>query len=342
MAVDGLIVGTSSPAGEFSDYWTRSRKRLDRELERRVPEIFGPYGGVELGAVLRAVDGGKRIRGCLVLLMCNALGGTAESATLSAVAVECIQAASLMHDDYIDGDRVRRNQPAGWVVDGSRRAVLVGDVMFATVIEWMSEDNPENGALIAGTIANMARGAYIEQSDSMAIAAACEGAPYEYSADRYETIIRLKTAELFAAAGKLGAIAAAAPVALQRNAFEFGICVGEAYQLSDDLEDALKRFDDAVTDKQALVEIAPVMLRFSADTAGGLRSLNSGGFEALRAWVAAQRGVVVERVTETIVSHAARAESLLAPLPDSAFKRMLFEMPAAITRRGLGELQDRP
>ncbi len=340
MALGRLIVDTSSPARDFSDYWSLTRTRLDLELERRVPEIFGPRCSDELGAVLRALDGGKRIRGCLVSLMCNALGGSAESSTLRAVAVECIQAASLMHDDYIDEDRVRRNRPAGWVVDGSRRAVLIGDVMFATVIEWMSEDSSEEGALIAGTIADMARGAYLEQSDGMAMAAVPGLAPYHHALDRYEEIIRLKTAVLFAAAGKFGAIAAAAPEALQRNAFEFGLCVGEAYQLADDLEDALEIFEGSTSDKQDLIKSAPVMLQFSPDRSSGLRCLNSGDFQAFEAWVVAEHGVVAERVAEAIASHTTRAAAILVPFPDSAFKTMLLEMPSAITLRSLGALRE--
>jgi geranylgeranyl pyrophosphate synthase len=106
----------SQPA--FDDYWRCARERLDQQFDRRLPQFFDHLPAAQTAAVRDVLNGGKRLRGCLVFLMNEALGGAPAAAISRAMAVECVQSASLIHDDFIDGDTVRRDRPATWTVQG--------------------------------------------------------------------------------------------------------------------------------------------------------------------------------------------------------------------------------
>ena len=181
----------------FLEYWDGLRDRLDREILQSVPDIYGDLPARQAEAMHRSLGAGKRIRGCLVSLICESLGGELEASISKAVAIECIQAASLIHDDYVDGDEIRRDRPAEWTLQGSRQAVLLGDVMFATAIGRMVADGVEEGRLAANVIASMAKGAYQEHLERVAIQRQGSAAWRTPEAD-YERIINLKTGTLFA------------------------------------------------------------------------------------------------------------------------------------------------
>jgi|GEM_PF-7025103 len=210
------------------DHWSRIKTRIDRELAHWLPELADDVTAPSATPISRSLVAGKRVRGGLLCLVCDALGGEIDAALPRAAAIECVHLASLIHDDFIDGDRIRRDRPALWTVDGARRAVLLADMMFATAIREMVELSAADGAAIADAIARTARGAYLEfrgahpPSDGRAL-------------DRYEQIIDLKTGTLFGAAARMGAIAASASPALRERASGFGTTLGAAYQIADDL-----------------------------------------------------------------------------------------------------------
>lgn len=316
----------------FPDYWRRISERIESEIERRLPQMFSAGSGPLLEAVKRALHGGKRIRGCLVCLTCNALGGRTEEALPRAVAVECIQAASLIHDDFVDGDRIRRNQPAGWVADGSRRAVLLGDLIFATAIEQMAANGPVESALISFAIAGMARGAYMEQTEELTLAAAVNGEPYTHQIEHYDEVVRLKTGVLFAAAGKFGALAADASDETQRSAFEFGLRLGKVYQLADDLMETEAIEGQTSPVSRNMISVAPIALRFASRRARGLGLLKSGDSQGFRAWLQSEIPSVRVEMRRAIGRSRQEAVLSLAGIPDSRFRRMLQDMPGAIAQ----------
>jgi geranylgeranyl pyrophosphate synthase len=141
-----------------------------------------------------------------------------------------VQAASLVHDDFVDGDTVRRGRPAAWTLLSSRRAVLVADVMFATAIEKMAQAGAREGATLAHAIAAMAQGALQEFA----------GNTSGEDLDAYRRVIYLKTGSLFAAAARLGALAVDAQETHLQAATEFGARAGEVYQIADDLADGAR------------------------------------------------------------------------------------------------------
>lgn len=200
---------------------TAYKARIDAELVLRLSEWFPGLPPAHGEALCGILADGKRLRGSLACLVAEALGARAEQAMPGALAVEMIQAASLVHDDFVDGDAVRRGRPAAWSQLSPRRAVLLADLLFATAIEKMAEAGARECATIARAIAAMAQGALQETLDRSA----------------YRSIIRLKTGSLFAAAARLGALAACASDATVEAATQFGARVGEVYQMADDLAD---------------------------------------------------------------------------------------------------------
>ncbi len=318
----------------FAEYWERIRLRIDDGFRQWIPELFGGLPEPQLEAVLRSMEAGKRIRGCLVCLTCEALGGDIEAALPRAVGIECIHAASLIHDDVVDGDAVRRERPAEWTLQGSRRAVLLGDVMFATVIQKMVEQSIEEGSLVANVIATMAKGAYQEHLERSSL---------ERSAgeNNYDAIIHFKTGVLFGAAAQLGALVATSSDAARGSSFTFGARLGEAYQIADDLAEVrdLERRSDF--SRPALAATAPILLRFSATTARDyVRLMNDGGGH-WDAWAERELPPIKDRMRSEIAARCERAGSALDAFPDNPFTRLLREMPADIVRAMAAEEEGR-
>lgn len=245
----------------FGDYWKATRERLDAEFEHRVPRFFDRQPAPVIAAIRDVLAGGKRLRGCLVCLLCEALGGPPAAAMPRAMAVECVQAASLIHDDLIDGDTLRRHRPATWTVIGSRRAVLLGDVIFATALQRMAELGPDDARALGDAIATMATGAYQEPLS-----------PPDPAQDLlidtgnlYPQLIHLKSGVLFGTAARMGALAAGASAPIAALAFAYGARTGEAYQIADDLQDLAGLAADAQGAATQLHLLAPALRHFCAD-----------------------------------------------------------------------------
>lgn len=220
---------TAATPARFAEYHGGLKRRIDAELGARLGDWFPSLPRAHLETLSGIVADGKRLRGTLTCLVAQALGGRVERALPAALAVEIIQAASLVHDDFVDGDALRRGRPAAWTVLSPQRAVLLADVMFATAIEKMAQEGAREGATLARAIATMAQGAFHETLAE----GRTEGAAYR-------RINALKTGSLFAAAARLGALAASAGHIELQAATEYGALAGEAYQIADDLADPVR------------------------------------------------------------------------------------------------------
>ncbi len=314
----------------FAEYWERIRLRIQDDLRQWIPELFDGLPEPQLAAVLRSLEAGKRIRGCLVCLTCEALDGDIEAAFSRAVGIECIHAASLIHDDFVDGDAVRRNRPAEWTLHGSRQAVLLGDVMFGTAIHKMAEQSIAEGSLVASVIATMAKGAYQEHVDrSNFERLASEGS---HRADIYETIIHLKTGVLFGAAAQLGAIVATASDPARARAFRFGARLGEAYQIADDLVDVLGLEQLPQSRPSELSAAAPILLRFSSMTPAQLARLARGNHRGWSEWAEKELPLIKDRMRTEISARCGSAIAELIDFPENHFTHLLHQMPAEIIR----------
>ncbi len=317
------------PTMHFLEYWRSTRKRLDGALLGGLPRFFRGLPTAHLDGITRAVADGQRLRGCLTCLVNDALGGRFEDALPRAVVIECIQAASLIHDDVVDGDVLRRGRPATWMTLGRRRAVLLGDLIFATALQRMTELSQQDGIAAAEAIATMASGAYQEPLAESGL----EGARSLPSPTFYPRLIYLKTGVLFGTAARVGALAAGAPPARVAQAFDLGVQVGEAYQLADDLRDLIEL--DLTTEAQARAQwplLAPLLSHFCTDTTHARVGQLEGRSEGLCDRLQGVRPRLRERMRAGIDARLQQAEGLVDEFPDNAHTALLQAAPAQITR----------
>ncbi len=218
----------------FLDYAASVKPALDSAYAGELTRVLGDGGPNAKEVGLSSLTAGKKLRGTLLCLVASALGGTLAEALPRAVAIELIQAATLLHDDFVDQHRTRRHLPALWTLQGARRAVLLGDAIFSSAIHMMGKQGREDGLIVARAIAEISRGAYQEPLDAAALLSVLDN---DMEACVYEKIIDLKTAVLFGAACQLGAVSAGAGSEKQSAWRRYGLMIGQAYQLADDLQD---------------------------------------------------------------------------------------------------------
>jgi geranylgeranyl diphosphate synthase, type I len=174
--------------------------------------------------------GGKAVRPALALLSARAVGAQADTGIAGAVAVELVHNFSLLHDDLMDGDRERRHRPTVWARWGAPSAILCGDAMLALATEVLLEDpSPHAGAaalLVARTTRELIRG----QAEDVAFERRAD-----VGVDECLSMAAGKTGSLLATSAAIGAVLAGAPAAVVRGLSDYGMAVGMAFQLVDDL-----------------------------------------------------------------------------------------------------------
>jgi len=176
--------------------------------------------------------GGKRLRPLLVLASCQMFGGDIAEAINPAIGIELFHNFTLLHDDIMDAAPLRRGKETVYKKWNSNVAILAGDTMFALANKYMLRTRPQAVAMV------------VELFNQTAIEV-CEGQQYDMDYEKspevtiadYIEMIRLKTAVLLAASLKTGAIIAGAETADCDYIYQFGINIGLAFQLKDDLLD---------------------------------------------------------------------------------------------------------
>jgi hypothetical protein len=245
----------------FQDYTQWVKPRLDDALKFQLSDLLKDIALQDRAAFDLALAGGKKIRGSLLCLISHALGGVFETALPRAVAVEFVQAASLIHDDFVDQDTVRRNQPATWTLEGARRSVLLGDVIFASAIKMMSDLGRQDGSLISHAIAQVSMGAMHEPLNPQILAREIQS--NRLDGRLYEKIIHLKTGILFGTACCLGAVAAQADPELRERSYRYGLRIGEAYQIADDIHEMQHHSLNRTIDPNRMAVLAPACIYFA-------------------------------------------------------------------------------
>lgn len=177
--------------------------------------------------------GGKRLRPVLLLLSYNIFKNTVQEAIPAAIAIEVFHNFTLLHDDIMDKAEVRRNRPTVHKKFSENSAILSGDAMAFISYKYLLESNSSKLSEV------------LELFTKTAIEV-CEGQQFDMefesrvnvSEDEYLEMIRLKTAVLLACGLKAGALLANADSVVANQLYEFGINLGLAFQLQDDLLDS--------------------------------------------------------------------------------------------------------
>jgi octaprenyl-diphosphate synthase len=173
--------------------------------------------------------GGKRLRPMLTLVTARLCGYRGERHIALAAAVEFIHTATLLHDDVVDASDLRRGLATANAVWGNKSSVLVGDFLFSRAFQLMVED----GSLSILSILSEAS-AVIAEGEVLQLVTSNDT---ETTEKAYLDVIEAKTAQLFAAAARVGAVLAERPSAEEQALESYGRNLGIAFQLVDDMLD---------------------------------------------------------------------------------------------------------
>ncbi|MDX1373969.1 MAG: polyprenyl synthetase family protein [Burkholderiales bacterium] len=173
--------------------------------------------------------GGKRVRPALLLLAADAAGARSEARFELAAVVEFIHTATLLHDDVVDVSHLRRGRPTANAAFGNSAAVLVGDFLYSRAFQMMvGVDDMRVMQVLADATNTIAEGEVLQLMN-------CHDPDVDEL--RYLEVVRRKTAKLFEASARLGGVLGRAPRALEEGLARYGMHLGTAFQLIDDVLD---------------------------------------------------------------------------------------------------------
>ena len=271
--------------------------------------------------------GGKRLRPMLTVLAAKALGYRGSEHTVLAAIIEFIHTSTLLHDDVVDESDLRRGRRTANALWGNAPSVLVGDFLYSRSFQLMVElDSMPVMRVLADTTNRIAEGEvlqllHVHNPDTDEAA--------------YLQVIERKTAVLFAAATRLAAHLAGASDALQQNLHDYGMHLGMAFQIADDVLDydgdagALgKNLGDDLAEGKATLPLIHAMREADPALQQRLRAIIETGDAAAMpdALAAIKAAGSLPYCIAKAQQHAQAAKAALADVPDGEWKQALLEL----------------
>jgi geranylgeranyl pyrophosphate synthase len=304
-------------------------KHTHEDIEKKIDEIITDKN------ILTILKEGKRLRpllGALSFKVCT--GGTEKSELYQqflegAVAIELAHAASLVHDDIIDGDLTRRGEPAFYIKTGVDNAILIGHKMLVIGFNLALSHGERIAKLYVeawgGTLDGQLSEINFNSKDLEDVSITADSKFFQV----YSKIIDLKTATLFSASCKAAAYWAKSSDEIANLLAEYGREVGFAYQLADDLVDLEKgEMIDSV--------VIPLLTRLEKRTAknGNLKH------RSIRKKIEKKSPDIKKLYLEEISKHVTNAKKICnSPLlPDNQFKTFLLDAPYYTINKMLKEI----
>jgi len=312
-AVPGIAAIQALAAGEMAavDALIRGRLASDVVLINQISEHI-------------VAAGGKRLRPMLVVLAARALGGGGPAAHQLAAIIEFIHTSTLLHDDVVDESDLRRGRRTANALWGNAPSVLVGDFLYSRSFQLMVElDSMPVMQVLADTTNRIAEGEvlqllHVHNPDTDEAA--------------YLRVIERKTAVLFAAATRLGALLSGANAATQQAMHDYGLNLGLAFQIADDVLDytadaeALgKNLGDDLAEGKATLPLIHAMAHSADAVRQRLRAVvetgDAGAMPEVLAAIGQTGGIGYSR--DRAEHYAALAEAALDALPASEWREAL-------------------
>jgi octaprenyl-diphosphate synthase len=271
--------------------------------------------------------GGKRLRPVILLLAAAALGNRSAARLELAAVVEFIHTATLLHDDVVDESALRRGRPTANASFGNAASVLVGDFLYSRAFQMMvSVGKPQVLPILSEATNIIAEGEVLQLMNMH---------QPDITREAYLQVIRFKTAKLFEASARLGAVVADASAEMEAACATYGRSLGTAFQLVDDLLDyegstaelGKNIGDDLREGKPTLPLIAAMERGSSAQRARIREAIEQGDVEHLAEIV----DIVHSTGALEVTRQAAQAEVALATQAANA-------LPACSERDALLEL----
>jgi octaprenyl-diphosphate synthase len=302
-------------------------KVIARRLDSGVPLV---------GEVARYIisAGGKRLRPVLLLLTCGALGYQGSQRFNLAAVVEFIHTATLLHDDVVDESTLRRGRSTANEAFGNPASVLVGDFLYSRAFQMMVEADNMRVMQILAEATNIIAEGEVLQLMNMHDASLDEAA--------YLRVIRSKTAKLFEASARLGAILSASGPAFEEACAIYGQALGTAFQVVDDVLDYAgtaaemgKNLGDDLREGKATLPLIMAMQLGTPSQRDLIR-------EAIETGAVTQLSLVVDIVRQTgaldathdaAAQEAQRAIAAARTLPDNRFTEGLIQLASQLLER---------
>jgi octaprenyl-diphosphate synthase len=309
------------------DEFTQVNQLIVGQLHSRVPlvENIGHY----------IVDaGGKRLRPLLVLLAAGATGAIRREHIALAAIIEFVHTATLLHDDVVDLSSLRRGRATANAKWGNAPSVLVGDFLYSRAFQLLvGLDNMALMGLMADTTNTIAEGEVLQLTKA--------GDPDTNEAD-YFSVIRNKTAVLFAAASEGAALLSGTTPDIASQLSRYGLKLGIAFQLADDVLDYLgdpekmgKNIGDDLSEgKPTLPLIQTLKVATGAERAEVADAIRNKDASAIASIVATvKRCGALDYTLSVAARYADEAAAELAPLTDSPYKDALLRLCELATKR---------
>ena len=270
-------------------------------------------------------SGGKRLRPVLHLLASHALGYEGEHHIECAALIEFIHTATLLHDDVVDASELRRGQDTANAVFGVEASVLVGDFLYSRAFQMMVHINKMPIMAILADATNTIAEGEVQQLLNVHDPDTTEA--------RYLQVIHDKTAKLFESATQLAAVLSNQPADIEQSIAKYGMHLGTAFQLVDDMldysdssNDIGKNIgDDLAEGKPTLPLIYSMRTGTEAQKALLREVIEQGGRDRIEEVKAAIESTgAIDYTAQTARTEADQAIACLSNIPDSSYKQALI------------------
>lgn len=280
-------------------------------------------------------SGGKRLRPALVLLTARTLGYQGQTHYTLAAVIEFIHTATLLHDDVVDESSLRRGRDTANALFGNAASVLVGDFLYSRAFQMMVEVGDKRILQVLADATNIiAEGEVLQLMN-------CHNANVDEV--RYLQVIRYKTAKLFEAAARLGAIIGGASAQVEQQLAEYGMHLGTAFQLIDDVLDYSsseaetgKHLGDDLAEGKPTLPLIYVMQHGTPEQSACVRqAIEHGGREDFPHVLAAihATGALAHAQQQGAAEAALAKNAIDGILPASPYKNSLLELASFAAQR---------
>jgi len=304
---------------------------VDQEIQKRLASDVVLIN--QLGAYI-INSGGKRLRPLLVLLASRVFDYEGQNLAKMAAIIEFIHTATLLHDDVVDASELRRGNATANAVWGNEASVLVGDFLYSRSFEMMVElDNMRIMDILAGTTNTIAEGEVMQLMN-------CNDP--DTTEQQYMAVIYNKTAKLFEAATRLGAVISGQSAEMEKGLADYGKYLGTAFQLVDDMldyngsdETLGKNVGDDLAEGKPTLPLIHAMSVGNKDQQKLIReAIENGGREFIEPVLSTIESTgALEYTARQAEAQAELARKALSPAPESTFKQALLDLTYYSIRR---------
>ena len=272
-------------------------------------------------------SGGKRLRPLLALLCAKACGYTGDKHPLVAAIIEFIHTATLLHDDVVDESEMRRGNETANSIWGNETTVLVGDFVFSRSFEMMVDVGEMRVMEILASASNT-----IAEGEVMQLLNCNDP---ETTEESYMLVIQSKTAKLFEAACKLGAVLAKQEAVIEQGCAAYGMHIGTAFQLKDDVldyqassEEMGKNLGDDLAEGKPTLPLIYALKNSNGSTAEIIRNaILHGGADHMEEVIEAIHATGAIAYTEQVAQQQAQlAKKAIEVLPANEYREALIDL----------------